>query len=245
MWLRRSSACRGDLTSIPQPCEVQPSKRGIAAIQGTLTDRTRQQRFRPSTSAFSDSVRSHGIARSTSASSRLGRPAAPAADERVAANLLARRRPVGRSPCSRGRELVRSVACRVVCGLSDQANGCVSLVRPHAFSLVANERVLTDPGSNGRGRGTSGRTAGIQARAPTGSLSDLRTEAIERQLFSPDSPAAPWVYPAGAEGQCETRRLGRERPAASNSAAHRSISGRTQSMHLPRPRLTTGRGMSA
>ncbi len=45
--------------------------------------------------------------------------------------------------------------------------------------------------------------------------------------------------------QREARLLGLVRPLAARSVAHCSISGRSQSMQRPRPRVTTGRGMSA
>ena len=62
---------------------------------------------------------------------------------------------------------------------------------PAARHLVdrVRPRPLRSGESRGRGRGTSDRSAGIQARAPIGSLWDLRTGHIAQPA---DLPCSPW-----------------------------------------------------
>jgi hypothetical protein len=94
--------------------------------------------------------------------------------------------------------------------------------------------------SDGVCRRTPGLTTGIRARRQTGSGWTFGPRQA-RSRSQPPRPAGP--RPACGH-QRDGRRPRRVRPRAADEVCQRSICGRSQSIGRPRPRLTTGRGMS-
>ncbi len=149
----------------------------------------------------------------------------PAMDDTVGTGRLSSdfRLPIGNRPCLSPRAWSRASSGRfrrTTAAVARETHPCFQRRLPRGYSQFGDAR----PGRHqiGSGCSTGQGDHTIRNRTPNGTH----------------------VRPRPEDHQRLARRLGRVRPSSICRTCHRSISGRSQRLGRPRPRLRTGRGMS-